>query len=45
MRQMHRARMFSSHEMDAADHDQTAEGLNPVSERTLRDPERSLQAS
>lgn len=44
MRQMHRARMFSSHEMDAADHDRTAERVNPASERTLRDSGSSLQA-
>ena len=45
MRQMHRARMHSSQGMDAADHEQTAEGMNSASERTSGDPERSLQAS
>jgi Spy/CpxP family protein refolding chaperone len=45
MRQMHRARMFSSQGMDAADREQTAEGMNPASERTPREPEGSLQTS
>lgn len=45
MKQMHRAGMFSSQGMEAADHERTAEGMNPASERTLRDSEGSLQAS
>lgn len=45
MRQMHRARTFSSQGMDAADLEQTAEGMNPASERTAGDAERSLQTS
>jgi len=45
MRQMHRARMFSSQGVDAEDHEQTAEGMTPASESTPRDAERSLQAS
>ena len=45
MRQRHRARMFSSQGMDAADREQTAEGMTPASERTPRDPEGSLQTS
>ena len=45
MRQMHRARMFSSQGVDAADHEQTAEGMTPASESTSRDAERSLQTS
>ena len=45
MRQIHRARMFSSQGMDAADHEQTAEGMTPASERTPRDPEGGLQTS
>ncbi len=45
MRQMHRARMFSSQGMDAVDHEQTAEGTNPASERIPHDDERSLQTS
>jgi protein CpxP len=43
--QMHRARMFSSQGMDAADPEQTAEGMSPASESTSRDAERSLQTS
>ena len=45
MRQMHRARMFSSQGVDAADHEQTAEGMTPVSESTPRDAESSLPTS
>jgi periplasmic protein CpxP/Spy len=45
MRQMHRARMHSRQGMDTADHDQTVEGMTPVSEGSPRDAERSLQAS
>jgi Spy/CpxP family protein refolding chaperone len=45
MRQMHRARMFSSQGVDAADHEQTAEEMTPASESTPRDAERSLQTS
>ena len=45
MRQMHRARMFSSQGIDAADRERTAEGMTPASERTARDPEGSLQTS
>ncbi|MDE3039242.1 MAG: Spy/CpxP family protein refolding chaperone [Nitrospirota bacterium] len=45
MRQMHRARMFSSQGVDAADHEQTAGGMTPASESTPRDAERSLQTS
>jgi protein CpxP len=44
-RQMHRARMFSSQGMDAADPEQTAAGMSPASESTSRDAERSLQTS
>jgi protein CpxP len=44
-RQMHRARMFSSQGMDAADPEQTADGMSPASESTSRDGERSLQTS
>jgi Spy/CpxP family protein refolding chaperone len=45
MRQMHRARTFSSQGVDAADHEQTAEGITPASESTPRDAESSLQTS
>jgi periplasmic protein CpxP/Spy len=45
MRQMHRARMFSSQGMDAADLGQTADGMTPASESTPRDAEKSLQTS
>jgi Spy/CpxP family protein refolding chaperone len=45
MRQMDRARMFSSQGVNAADHEQTAEEITPVSESTPRDAERNLQAS
>jgi len=45
MRQMHRARMFSSQGMDAADPEQTADGMTPTSESTPHDAENSLQAS
>jgi periplasmic protein CpxP/Spy len=45
MRQMHRARMFSSQGMDATDRERTAEEMTPASERTPRDPEGSLQTS
>ena len=45
MRQMHRARMFSSQGIDAADRERTAEGMTPASERTPGDPEGSLQTS
>ncbi|TMQ30765.1 MAG: hypothetical protein E6K65_04075 [Nitrospirae bacterium] len=48
MRQMHRAHLHSSEGsegMDAADHEQTAEGMTPASERTPRDAERSLHTS
>jgi periplasmic protein CpxP/Spy len=45
MRQMHRARMFSSQGMDAADPEQTADGMTPASENTTSDTENSLQAS
>jgi len=45
MRQMHRARMFSSQGMDATDQERTAEGMTPASERMPRDPEGGLQAS
>ena len=45
MRQMHRARMFSGQGVDAADHEQTAEGMTSVLESTPRDAERSLQTS
>jgi periplasmic protein CpxP/Spy len=45
MRQMHRAHMHSSEGMDAADHEQTADGMTPASERTPRDPKGSLQTS
>ena len=45
LRQTHRARMFSSQGMDAADPQQTADEMNPVSESTPHDAETSLQAS
>jgi Spy/CpxP family protein refolding chaperone len=45
MRQMHRARMFSGEGVDAADQEQTAEGMTSVLESTSRDAERSLQTS
>ena len=45
MRQMHRVRMFSSQVKDAADLEQTADGMDPASESTPRDAEESLQAS
>ena len=45
MRQMHRARMFSSQGMDAADPEQTADGMTPASESTPHDAENSRQAS
>ena len=45
MRQMHRARMFSSRGMDAADPEQTTDGMTPASESTPRDAERNLQTS
>jgi protein CpxP len=45
MRQMHRAHMHSSEGVDVADHEQTAEGMTPASERTPRDPEGGLQSS
>lgn len=45
MRQMHRAGMHSSQRMDAADHDQTAEGMNPASEPMPRHAESPLQTS
>jgi protein CpxP len=45
MRQMHRARTFSSQGTDAADPEQTADGMIPASESTPRDAEKSLQTS
>jgi hypothetical protein len=45
MRQMHRARMFSSQDMDAADPEQSADGMTSASESTPHDAENSLQAS
>jgi len=45
MWQMHRVRMFSSQGMDAADLEQTADGMAPALESTPRDAEESLQAS
>jgi protein CpxP len=42
MRQMHRAHLHSNEGMDAADHEQTAEGMTPASESALRDAERNL---
>ena len=45
MRQMYRVRMFSSQVKDAADLEQTADGMAPASESTPRDAEESLQAS
>lgn len=44
MRQMHRVRMFSSQGKDAADPEQTADGMTPASESTPHDAEKSLQA-
>jgi protein CpxP len=44
-RQMHRARMFSNQGMDAADPEQIADGMTPVSESTPHEAENSLQAS
>jgi protein CpxP len=44
MRQMHRARMFSSQGKDAADPEQTADWMTPASESTPHDAEKSLQA-
>ena len=45
MRQMHRARMYSSQGMDAAGHESSGEGMNPESERTPRAAERGIQTS
>jgi Spy/CpxP family protein refolding chaperone len=45
MRQMHRAGMPGSQGMDAADYEQTTEGMPSASESTPRDAERSLQTS
>ena len=45
MRQMHRARTFGSQGTDAADRKQTAEGMNPASERIAGEAERTLQTS
>ena len=46
MRQMHRARTFSSQDTDAADPEQTADGMTPASESTPpHGAENSLQAS
>jgi Spy/CpxP family protein refolding chaperone len=45
MRQMHRAHTFSNQDMDAADPDQTADGMTPASESAPHDAENSLQAS
>jgi Spy/CpxP family protein refolding chaperone len=45
LRQMHRTRIFSSQGVDAPDHEQSAEGMTPVSEGMSRDAESSLQAS
>jgi periplasmic protein CpxP/Spy len=45
MRQMHRARTFSSQGMDAADPEQTTDGMTPASESTPRNAEKSLQTS
>ena len=44
MRQTHRARMFSNQGVDAADPEQTADGMTPASESTPYDVENSLQA-
>ena len=43
--QTHRARMFSSREMDARDHEQSTEDMTSVPEGTPRDVESSLQKS
>jgi Spy/CpxP family protein refolding chaperone len=45
MRQMHRAHMFNSQGMDAADPEQTADGMFPASESTPQGAEKNLQAS
>ena len=45
MRQMHRARMFGSQGMDAADPEQTAERMTPASESIPHEAENVLQAS
>ena len=45
MRQMHRARLFSSQGVDTDEHEQPAEGMTPESESTPHDAERSLQTS
>jgi periplasmic protein CpxP/Spy len=45
MGQMHRTRMFSSQGMEAADPEQTADGMIPASESTPRAAEKSLQTS
>jgi hypothetical protein len=45
MRQIHRARMFSSQGMDARDHEQSTEDMTSVPEGTPRDVESSLQKS
>jgi Spy/CpxP family protein refolding chaperone len=45
MRQIHRAHTFSNQDMDAADPEQTADGMTPASESTPHDAENSLQAS
>ena len=45
MRQMHRANMFNSQGKDAANPEQTADGMTPASESTPHDAEISLQAS
>jgi Spy/CpxP family protein refolding chaperone len=45
MRQMHRAGVPGSQGMDAADYEQTTEGMPSASESTPRDAERSLQTS
>jgi Spy/CpxP family protein refolding chaperone len=45
MRQMHRAGVHSSQGVDAADYEQTTEGMTPAAESTPRDAERSLQTS
>ena len=45
MRQMHPARIFNSQGKDAANPEQTADGMTPASESTPHDAEISLQAS
>ena len=45
MRQTHRARMFSSQEMDVHDHEQSTENITSVPEGTPRDAESGLQKS